>query len=395
MKKLKHFLLAVVIFSLLSILCTSVFAMDENMAPTESVTLIGGEALIYDYATAINDGNISNYILLFTEMNRIQMSDYVSAHGSNDFSFEENVEIKNVSELSAETGMRSAGISPQEASAYDDITIYYVELCIGENQIENKVFVLVKENQDWRIHRISTPDFLTIVEAGEGFNNFSEQLQLQNQENKEKLILSFSAYEQMAQGETVSPQTIPTADPTLVTVYFTKAANRNHYNADRATLDFETYLKNVLPNEWTISWHQYYPAYLQAGTMASKMYAWWYIVHPKWDFYPYYSTLLDDSSDQNFLFSSYSDLPLKMYQNFADDAMNYVRNVAMCDNEGEMFEVHYHTTDGTQYSGQMSATGALSLAKQGYSMFQILSYYYNYSSYIGTDHTILLCCYVN
>ncbi|MGI8867394.1 MAG: SpoIID/LytB domain-containing protein, partial [Mycobacteriales bacterium] len=50
-------------------------------------------------------------------------------------------------------------------------------------------------------------------------------------------------------------------------------------NPDHAPIDtvpFETYVKNVLPNEWIPSWDQ---ASLQSGAMAAKTYAWWWVNH--------------------------------------------------------------------------------------------------------------------
>ena len=55
-----------------------------------------------------------------------------------------------------------------------------------------------------------------------------------------------------------------------------------------------------------------------------------------------------------------------------------------------MFEVHYNATLGTQHSGTMSASGALSLAQNSYYMWDILNYYYSYSQYTGYDKYITL-----
>ena len=41
------------------------------------------------------------------------------------------------------------------------------------------------------------------------------------------------------------------------------------------TLDFKTYTKNVLPNEWLASWGNDAPDSLRAGAIAVKMFAWW------------------------------------------------------------------------------------------------------------------------
>lgn len=379
---------AVLIICLAITLCIVASAKESTLVLSGQIESISNEKLLYGYATAINNRDIDSYILLFTNENRMMMSDYIDSYGRDEFFRERSVEIKDISELSGEIGIRSASLSVEESQKSNDIVVYYAELCIDGLQTENKVFVLIKEDGSWKIQRISTPDFVTIIDAGEGFNTITERQQMQRQESRKEEHLSVISEEKISQIGVASPNATPTADPTEVTVYFTKQKNKDYHKKARESLEFETYLKNVLPIEWTISWHEYYPAYLQAGTMASKMYAWWYNIHPKWNFSPYYSDVLDSSKDQNYLYSAYDDLGLKKYQGFVDEVLDYVRNIAMCDNEGEMFEVHYNATQGTQYSGQMSASGALSLAKEGYSMAQILHYYYDYSTYIGSDHRI-------
>lgn len=43
-----------------------------------------------------------------------------------------------------------------------------------------------------------------------------------------------------------------------------------------------------------------------------------------------------------------------------------------------IFEVHYHASTGSQYSGNMNESGARTLAQQGYTYQNILRYYYDY-----------------
>lgn len=372
---MRKFLTGLMFLAVISVLYTSVLAVDSNEIFSSN------EEMIYNYAKSINDEDTDQYILLFTEENQENMMDFVNSYGKNDFFLEESVDINRITRLSEDTGIQSASLSVEELEKFEDIQVYYVEMCVDKADISNKVFVLAEEEGFWKIYRVSVPDFKTIIDDSEGFNNIPEQQQLQIQEFEK---------EQVAKSVTRTPN----ADPTEITVYFKKSANQTYHGAVRDTIDFEVYLKNVIPNEWVVSYYQNYPAYLQAGTMASKMYAWWYIIHPKWNFSPYYADVLDDSSDQNYLYSSYEDMGSNVYKGYADAALDFVRNIALCDNDGNMFELHYHATAGSQYSGQLSASGAYELAKQGYNMLQILQYYYNYSSYIGTNHTVMLFGYV-
>lgn len=42
---------------------------------------------------------------------------------------------------------------------------------------------------------------------------------------------------------------------------------------------------------------------------------------------------------------------------------------------------NYHATNESQYSGELSASGCLSLVRSGHTYGYILHYYYNYSQY--------------
>lgn len=63
-------------------------------------------------------------------------------------------------------------------------------------------------------------------------------------------------------------QTVP---PKTIKVYRTKLGRVD-------TVDFKTYVKNVLPREWIPSWD---PKSLDAGAMAAKTFAWYEVLHHK------------------------------------------------------------------------------------------------------------------
>lgn len=72
----------------------------------------------------------------------------------------------------------------------------------------------------------------------------------------------------------------------------------------------------------------------------------------------------------------------------------YIDRLAMLNRDtGDIFEVHYNATEGSQYSGQMSASGCLEMAKNGDTYDKILRYYYDYSTYIGTSNKISITQY--
>lgn len=115
--------------------------------------------------------------------------------------------------------------------------------------------------------------------------------------------------------------------------------------------------------------------------MACKMYGWYYAVHPKYNYAPYYANVKDNSQDQNFYYNSYDSMNSK-YKNYETKALNTIKNKAIIAvNTGNVFEVHYHANQGTKHSGTLNQADALDLAKQGKSYIQILHYYYDYTSY--------------
>lgn len=212
-------------------------------------------------------------------------------------------------------------------------------------------FVFKKENEDWKIERVSA--------------NASD----------EKLARSSLSC------------------PSNITVYFTKAANYNYYGVKTKSLTFSTYLTNVLPQEWIISYYGSYPQYGYASALASKMYGWYCTVNPKFDYDPYFADVKDDSSDQNFLYNSRSSLA-SVYRNYLDSVLSYIDRLAMVESStNSIFEVHYYASSGTQYSGKMNAAECLSKAKNGETYSAILHYYYDYSTYIGTSKQISIVSY--
>lgn len=150
-------------------------------------------SLIAEYVDNINQGDIDGYISLFTERILHEMRDHVAYEGTKGFFKEKNVRLENVSELSEDVGKRSAAISDEEFTAYEDIAVYYTELYIDvsdaeidegimKNGYNYRVFVIAKEDAQWKIYRVSTPQLSVIVDAGEGFDTKGEEEALRFQE---------------------------------------------------------------------------------------------------------------------------------------------------------------------------------------------------------------------
>lgn len=96
-------------------------------------------------------------------------------------------------------------------------------------------------------------------------------------------------------------------------------------------------------------------------------------MHPKWNYAPYYADVKDNTSDQVYVHGSNN--------SYSRSAWNDIANKAMVTSSGSLFEVHFNATSGSQHSGTMSASGALSQAKSGAAYESILHYYYDSSQY--------------
>ena len=153
---------------------------------------IGLEETIQEYADSINRGDIARYIKLFTSDNQEEMKDYLDSWGTEDFFREENVEIKELKRLSDRVGRRSAAVSDEEVSPYDDVAVYYTDMLVKARDTSDEYvksghhfrdFVFVKENGEWKILRISSPNLKVTVGAGEGFGTTGEQKELARKES--------------------------------------------------------------------------------------------------------------------------------------------------------------------------------------------------------------------
>lgn len=345
--------------------------------------------VIYEYVDAVNTNNTEKYGSLFVQDVKNDIEDALKKD-KNNFFYEESEEIRNIKKINNILGSEITNIKTQE---FEDIAFYYTEEKIQykQNQLENilcddenmyRIYVIVKEYGKWKIYRILTADLNKIINNDLQFNTDEEQSAYMKQKN---LIQMFSLVGDGTYSDIVAPNT--------TTVYFTKSANINAYNSVRATINFNSYVRDVIPNEWTVSYYGSYPEYLKAGALASKMYAWYYTVYPKWDYAPFYACMKDNTSDQQYLYNSCNNLASQgsQYVGYVDSVMSFISDKAMVVRDtASLFEVHYHATNGSQYSGELSASGCLSLAKNGYNYGYILHYYYNYSTYTNGNEMYIV-----
>jgi hypothetical protein len=157
---------------------------------------------------------------------------------------------------------------------------------------------------------------------------------------------------------------IKLAPPGAIRVYLTGSGNT-------VTLDFSTYCKNVLPNEWIASW----PAEsLQAGAMCVKTYAWYHVIHPKWP--DLNADVKDTTADQVYKPDSAHAATSAAYDN--------VNAVGMLNSAGNIFEAQYlagtQGSPGNAGSGKVMQWGTKYWCDQGTKNYQqMLRYYYDNS----------------
>ncbi len=324
------------------------------------------EELIYQYAQYVNSQNLDNYIGLFDSTTQSWMN---QQRNDPNFFLGEIVEIEQVKALSNETGMKAAFIEEGEFGS-NEVSVYYVQANCDTTNVTSEnikslngdvsyVFVFVKENDIWKIGRVSIADINQIVKAGEGFSNTIENIALAKEGNA-MMRASLS-------------------EPDSIRVKMTKTANSNYWGDTYVDVPFEEYILNVVPNEFVVS---HGGEYLKAGTMAVKMYGWYYTIHKKYPNSPGGCDVQDTTSDQSYLATSYANLGI--YQSKMDTAYSAIESKALVNNAGNIFLTQYIDKITDSEVGKMGAETALSLSKAGKTYLQILQNAYDNSDNAGS-----------
>jgi LysM repeat protein len=127
------------------------------------------------------------------------------------------------------------------------------------------------------------------------------------------------------------------------------------------TIDFNSYVKNVLANEWAHWWPE---ESLKAGAVGVKMYAWYWIERGgKWSD----ADVIDSACDQRYRRGS-STARTDMA---VDATWNFVLSKG-----GILFETRHNNAPSCQPPHCMRQSGTADLARQGYSWEEILDYFY-------------------
>jgi len=150
----------------------SVTSLDQILDTEEQIQYLSdldinpAVSLIYSYVDAVNIKDIDGYISLFTKWNQEQMRLFVEFNSKSDFFQESRIDLVNIKEL-VESKDLATNISA-ECEMYEDVVVFCTEENIIladdatvnsllENNYNYRVYVVVKENGEWKIERGSTP----------------------------------------------------------------------------------------------------------------------------------------------------------------------------------------------------------------------------------------------
>ncbi|GAB4274040.1 SpoIID/LytB domain-containing protein [Thermincola ferriacetica] len=380
--------------------------------------------LINSMVDAMNSQDIPGYVNTFTKENRVEMEKVVSENIP--FFKEKSASLVNIKKLPFEIGSIAAALSEREGFDPSNTEIYYVALKLKVdkeqkwlyNGVNHKVIVLTKENNEWKIARISVPNLRYLVDNGQGFGTKEENQALVIEDTMEKKGLVLNNQGEVIENGAASLQelekerknsiikkdsnVIAAADehvrPDHVTVYFTKSANRTAWNNQvRADVPLWDYCRDVLPNEWVASWYTSYANAVRAGALAVKGYGWYHYYHPKWNYSPYYADVKDNTDDQTYLYNSRKDGSDKAINDVGGIGIDTPYKTSTGTIAYKLFETQYlQGTDGspgTQYSGKISIYGTKYWAAKGKDYAYMVHYYYDYSDKTGYNYQARLFTY--
>ncbi len=127
------------------------------------------------------------------------------------------------------------------------------------------------------------------------------------------------------------------------------------------TVDFKTYVKHVLPNEWLYTWGR---ESLRAGAVAVKMYAWYWIEHGgKWRG----TDMIDSTCDQVYN-------PAVEYAS-TNQAVDFTWNWKLT-RQGDIFQTSHKDMDNCSPPICLNQSESAAMAAHGYTWDQILAHFY-------------------
>lgn len=173
-----------------------------------------------------------------------------------------------------------------------------------------------------------------------------------------------------------------TVDPPILSHYSTYSyptkikvkLNKNGGN-EIVTVNFTTYMKHVLPNEWIPSWDS---TAIKVGAYCVKMVGIYCAINP-----------MSSTGGYNLTQKTQNYLPNSQTYASTNTAIDSIKNKGMANSSGKLFFPRYFAgnegSKGTKGSGVLEQYGSQKLATNGYTYQQILNYYYSGSAYSAGD----------
>jgi hypothetical protein len=226
-------------------------------------------------------------------------------------------------------------------SEFGDAQVFYVgvdykvkqEDKYHYNGVNYRLATLVPEEGQWKLVEFSNAPVENLVTDLQGFGSFaeSEALRVDRAHRKGlfinpagKILEDLRPDDKSEQLQWPNPERnsevgmLAVGDhtrPSTIRVYLTRPANLTKYGCSSActrTIDFQHYVRNVLPNEWSDP--NWAAAAYRTGAHAVKGYGWYRVYYPKWSSLE--ADVKDNTEDQVYLKDTE-----KAHTN---DALNYI-----------------------------------------------------------------------
>jgi len=335
--------------------------------------------LVDGVSTSLNKKQYDKFIDLTTGSLNLAFSDLFFGLDSQQ-NKEKNIGLWNLSSLKIikykqipNSQVPSGSVHYNDYSAYNDIVTYYVSSDIETNEDNSDMFsginyyiwVFGKDIKgDYKLLQWSQPVIKEMKQNKLAYNDGTEDLQ--------NTIQDARLHGKILNGKGVEIQNSSTSS--LSSNYIGNSPIPSNIRVKMAStgsivnLDFITYVKNVLPNEWTAGSDPIEA--LRSGAMVVKMYGWYRCYVPK--YYGLGFDVYSDTRDQVYK-------PVSAYPR-SSTAVDDINGYAIMNTDWNLFETQYLGYTEPQYGGILSQPGSITLANSGNAWFQICSYYYSMSN---------------
>lgn len=402
MRGIKTFI--IIVLSCLLISSTALAKSDLNDTENGPLTVINSSI------KSLNNQNYIEYASLWDVQNQATLIDFINNEQNKTAKLGllnvKKASLISLKEFDVDTAVKYVPNIDRFIERFGNIKIYYTatdykvysESKYKMDGINYEITVFVKENGAWKISQQQVAPVDLIVADNDGFSSedelitskqFSERKNGNFLNKKGQVIESNRATANqldMEQGVTDSQQAMLVTNdhlrPSTIRVYMSTTWNKAAWSCALncvKSVDFLTYIKDVLPNEWGPTWAS---ESLKAGAMVVKMYGWFATYSPlAW---AVNADVYDDTRSQVYLAGT----------NVAatNSAINGVGSLGIDKTNGSLFLTEYRagTYDSAyQSSGYVRQNGSKYWADNSKTWTWILEYYYNGSTVVGGSTSVI------